>query len=87
MYLKFCEPKQVGSKRQLQTIFKAGFLAKLLNMKRQGQELELNFKVENWIDENINKLYNNYLRSGQNAQLKLFKSAKSERKQKLNSMI
>ena len=69
----------------MQTVFKAGFLAKLLNMKRLGQELELNRKVEKWIDENINKLYNNYLRSGQDA--RLFKSAKSEKKQKLNSMI
>jgi hypothetical protein len=47
------------------TVFKASFLAKLLNMKRQGEELELINKVETWLDENINKLYNIYLRSGQ----------------------
>ena len=49
----------------MNTVFKASFLAKLLNMKRLGEEIELNIKVENWIGENINKLYNTYLRSGQ----------------------
>ena len=67
------------------TVFKAGFLAKLMNMKRLGKELELNHIVSQWIEDNINKLYNNYLRSGQKASL--FKSVKSEKKYKLQSMF
>lgn len=69
----------------MNTVFKASFLAKLLNMKRLGEEIELNIKVENWIGENINKLYNTYLRSGQ--QNTLYKSQNLLHKLKKMSIL
>lgn len=69
----------------MNTVFKASFLAKLLNMKRLGEEIELNIKVEKWIGENINKLYNTYLRSGQ--QNTLYKSQNLLHKLKQMSIL
>ena len=53
VYLKYCKPMDVRAKHQVFVNFKAKFLVQLIALKSKGVMLEMNEKVKDWIDENL----------------------------------
>lgn len=51
IFLKYCHVNDVVKKRQIFCMFKARFLAKILQLKKQGVRFELMLKVSEWIDD------------------------------------
>ena len=41
-------------------MFKAKFLVRLMNMRNTGLMLDMNMMVNDWVNTNIDQLYNSY---------------------------
>lgn len=50
IFLKYCHVNEVIKKRQIFCIYKARFLAKILQLKKNGMRFELMTKVSEWIN-------------------------------------
>ena len=55
--MKFCLPSIVNENKLSSLLFKAGFASKLLLLKRNSFVLNTLDKVNNWLNENINRIY------------------------------
>lgn len=55
--MRFCKEDEVAKKNQIFLIFKGAFLAKMKQIDQNGQSLNIQNKVYNWVDENYEKLY------------------------------
>ena len=51
IFLKYCHVNEVIKKRQIFCIYKARFLAKILQLKKNGTRFELMTKVTEWIHD------------------------------------
>lgn len=54
---RFCPAHEVEKKNDKFLIFKGSFLAKISNLKKNGEKTQLMKKVSTWIDDNFDKLY------------------------------
>ena len=55
--LRYCNPKEVNQKRKDFLKQKTTFLSQLQLLRENGKNLQLMKKVEIWLDENIEYLY------------------------------
>ena len=54
---RFCPQKEVDKKNDQKLVFKGAFLAKILNLKQNGQKTQVMTRVNEWISENLESLY------------------------------
>ena len=55
--LRFCLPHEVNAKRQKKLNLQASFLSKLEHLKALGTQNTLLFKVEEWLDDNLDEIF------------------------------
>ena len=60
LYFKFCRETDIIDQRRRFTMFKAKFLVRLMNMRNTGLMLDMNMMVNDWVNTNIDQLYNSY---------------------------
>ena len=61
--LKYCHELEVYKKRNKNLVFKAKFLQKIYSIRSSGKRLEILKMVDEWLEENIDELYQNTLKS------------------------
>lgn len=57
MFLRYCKEEEVIQKNQIFLMFKGTFLAKLKMIESNSQNMVLTGKLQSWIDQNFEKLY------------------------------
>lgn len=55
---RYCKEQEVVEKNQVFLVFKGQFLAKLKNISSNGQCMRVQGKVDSWIEQNWEELYN-----------------------------
>jgi len=70
----YCNSANVQRKRQKNMLMKSKFLGKLCHLKHQGKKHHMMQKVESWIDENLDELYERRINNNDNPALQKTKS-------------
>lgn len=55
--VRFCPEGEINKKRQETLIMKAQFSTKLKHLKSQGQKFQKLGKIETWVEENVDSLF------------------------------
>lgn len=59
LLINFCKADLVNLKRQMFIVFKQQYLTKMQHMKSKGQKLNTSGKIDGFIEDNLDQLYEN----------------------------
>ena len=66
LFVRFCKEDEVVSKNQIFLVFKGAFLAKMKQIDQNGQSIQIQHDIYNWVDENYERIYNEHIGKSNN---------------------